>query len=240
MPGAITIRPRIRSSLSAPANLGVPDSSNVTVAVHPGVRMFDARQTIVGPSSSGSTRRSRVCLGSTADTTARAPTSSPEESTTPTARPSVDRTAVTEAFVRISAPNERAAPSSAPASAAGPPLAKAVCPAAPPSFPAESDRSTAEVPAVHGPMAVNVTARAATAPRNSSRSNASPTRSATGMGRTRRVSLLALGPRRRNARTMRRPASASPSDGLCISGGGVTSRYARKLAMARTRWSNSG
>ena len=60
----------------------------------PGVLMFPARQTMCGPSTTGSTSWVSVRFGSAAVTTARACSVSPPARRTPTARPS--------SFVRIS------------------------------------------------------------------------------------------------------------------------------------------
>ena len=64
----ITIRPFSRSTSSAPLNDGTSESARFTLAVAPGWRMLDARQTMVGPSSTGSQSAS-VRLGSAAETT---------------------------------------------------------------------------------------------------------------------------------------------------------------------------
>ena len=114
-----------------------------TTAVAPGVRMFPARHRSRGPASSGSSQRVSTVFGSTPHATTGASISSPEASATPGTRAAADEQASTPPRrVRTSAPAAVAAASSARASAAGPPLANVVCPAAPPSFPAESARST--------------------------------------------------------------------------------------------------
>ena len=110
----------------------------MTLATVPGVRMLPARQSRLGPTATGSARRVRARFGSMPATTARAVSSSPSASTTPVARPSRDVMCATSAPVRISTPAAVAAAASASASAPGPPRAKTVWPAAPPSLPAAS------------------------------------------------------------------------------------------------------
>ena len=134
-------------------NDGTSESARFTLAVAPGWRMLDARQTIVGPSSTGSQSAS-VRLGSAAETTVAASIDSPSASVTPTTRPSRERISATSAPVRIVTPYAFALASSADASAPLPPLAIVLCPGAPPSLPAESIRNTAAEPAAHGPVDV--------------------------------------------------------------------------------------
>ena len=136
-------------------------------------------------------------FGSTPQATTGASISSPEARATPATRPPRTSSVETSAPVRTSAPAAAAAASSALASAAGPPLANVVCPAAPPSFPAESARSTRAVPADHGPMAVKSDPRAARGPRTASDVNHSPTKSAAAIGTARVSSRAARALRRR-------------------------------------------
>ena len=149
------MRPRSsRASPAAAGNSGRPSRTRLTLATVPGVRMLAARQRSDGPSVTGSTRPVSRRFGSMPETIAGASISSPPSSTTPVATPSTARMDATRAEVRISAPAAWAAAASASASADGPPRAKTVSPAAPPSLPAESASSTAVVPADHGPIAV--------------------------------------------------------------------------------------
>ena len=236
----MTMRPRRRSS-SAPGNVGSASSVSSTLATTPGIRMFPARHTSVGPSATGSTIPSRTRLGSTPDTTVGAASSSPPASATPVTRPPTTVTRSTVTPHRISAPNARAAPASARPTAPEPPCAKAVSPAAPPSFPAESNSRFAAVPADHGPIAAYRIPRTAIAARSASVSNASPTRSATAIGRMRIASRVCpRSPRPRNARASRSPPIASANVGLRTSGGVVAATCARKLATDRTFASNLG
>jgi hypothetical protein len=203
--------------------------------------MLPARHRSVGPISPGSTRSTSSRLGSAFDTTAGASTSRPEARVTPTARPSTVRTRATSAPVRTSTPAARAAPSSASTRASGPPRGNAVSPAAPPSFPAASVSSVSVVPADRGPIDEKRTARAATAPRRTSVSRDSSSRSDTDIGSTRRTSRACRGdPSRRTARPRRIPESASAIDGERRSGGVVAATWARKLARARSFRSNAG
>ena len=124
MPGAMTIRPRIsRASSPAAVKWGSPDSTRLTLATVPGVRMLPARQSRLGPIATGSARRVSARFGSIPATTARALSSSPSARTTPVARPSREVMWVTSAPVRISTPASVAAAASAVASAPGPPRA---------------------------------------------------------------------------------------------------------------------
>ena len=134
-------------------NDGTSESARFTLAVAPGWRMFAARHTMVGPSSTGSQSDS-VRFGSAAETTVAASIVSPPTSVTPSTRPSRERISATSAPVRIVTPNAFALASSAVARAPLPPLAIVLCPGAPPSLPAESIRKTAAEPAAHGPVAV--------------------------------------------------------------------------------------
>ncbi len=138
------IRPRSRRERRSPAagNSGSPSRTRLTLATEPGVRMLPARQRIEGPTVTGSTSFVSSCFGSSPETTARAVISSPDASATPVTTPSAVVTATTLAPVRISAPAARAAEASASDRADGPPLANTVSPAAPPSLPAASARST--------------------------------------------------------------------------------------------------
>ncbi len=70
------MRPFRRSSESAPLNEGRSERARFTFAVAPGWRMLPTRQTMCGPSSTGSQRRS-VDLGSAPETTTVASTCSP-------------------------------------------------------------------------------------------------------------------------------------------------------------------
>jgi len=142
--GPITIRPASRSA-SPPWKLGSRDNAKFTRAVAPGCRMFSVRQTIVGPSATGSQSRA-VRLGSIADTTSGAGSSVPSDNTTPVARSPRVTMFDTSAPVRISTPSAVAACSRAPASAPVPPRANVAVPGAPPSVPAESCRNTCAVP----------------------------------------------------------------------------------------------
>src|SRR5438034_642516 len=118
-----------------------------------------------------------------------APISSPPARTTPLARPLTDVIAVTSVPVRICPPKALREAARASATAPGPPFANTVWPGAPPSLPAESVSSTAVVPADHGPIAVYWMPRDAISARSGSDSNASATKSATAMGRTRKAVL---------------------------------------------------
>ena len=75
-------------------------------------------------------------------------------------------------------------------------------------------------------------------PRTDSSSKTSWTRSATAMGSARTASRPVFAPRSRNALPSFSPMIASASDGDFGSGGSATCTYARKLAIARTFWSN--
>ncbi len=162
--------PRRRRTPAGPTGPGSPSTRR------PGVRMLPARHIRSGPTTTGSSSVVMVRLGSALDTTTRAWSSSPFARRRPIARCSFVSTSTTSAPVRISAPSDLAAEARASASAPGPPRANVDCPAAPPSFPAESPRNTAVVPADHGPIAVYCTARDATAPRTA-RSRRTPPRS---------------------------------------------------------------
>src|SRR6266542_3802153 len=176
----------------------------------------------------------RVRLGSSADTTVGEEISSPVARATPVTRSPDVVTWTTSTDVRISAPNPRAAEASESARAPGPPRANVVWPGAPPSLPAESASSTAVVPADHGPMAAYWMPRAAMAPRIASVSNASPTKSATAIGRTRRSSLVPFFPSPRKARASLSPTRTSPAEGFFRSGGVLACTWAMKLASTRT------
>ncbi len=178
-------------------------------------------------------------MGSSPDTTAGAAISSPDASATPVTAPSRVVTATTFDPVRISAPAARAADASASDTADGPPFAKTVSPAAPPSLPAESASSTAVEPADQGPMAVYRTARQAAVARIGSLSNDSATKSAAAIASTRRIVRPSCLPRPRNARPRRRPRSASPKPGPAMSGGASSPRSARNRDSERTRRSYS-
>ena len=101
----------------------------------------------------------------------------PSSRTTPVARPSRMLTRATAAPVRISAPASRAACAIARVSAPGPPLIVTLLPPGTGSI-AALRRSTAPVPADHGPCAVPKIPRAAMAACSRSVSNHSATRSA--------------------------------------------------------------
>ena len=220
IPVAMRIRPRMsRASSPAAVNRGRADSTRLTLATVPGVRMLPARQRSDGPIATGSASAVRARFGSVPATTARAVSSSPSASTTPVARPSRDVIATTSAPVRISTPAVVAAAASAVASAPGPPRTKTVWPAAPPSLPAASMSSTAVVPADHGPIEVYWTPRHAMAAWSASVSNDSATKSAIAIGRTRVIVRPSCLPRPRNVRPRRSPASASPTPGDSMSGG---------------------
>jgi hypothetical protein len=183
--------------------------------------MLLARQSMDGPSSTGS-QSSSVRFGSAADTTRSASTSVPSASVTPRTRPSLDRISVTSEPVLISAPAALAADASAAASPCVPPRANTAVPAAPPSFPAESFRNTAAVPADHGPHAVKRTPRVERGPRMASSSNTSWTRSATAIGIARIASRPYLAPSPLNAQPTLRPEIASAIVGALMSGGVAT------------------
>ena len=168
---------------STPVNSGRPDRRSSTAAVAPGVRMFPARHLqpragLLGiePAREHGLRIDAARHDGSLDLLAR-------RERDPRDPPAADE--------QCARPPRRCAPRRRPrwprpraprASAAGPPLANVVCPAAPPSFPAESARSTSAVPADHGPMAVNSEPRAASGPRTASDVNHSPTKSAAAIG----------------------------------------------------------
>ncbi len=183
------IRPRIRFAASSPSpaagNRGRAESARFTLATVPGWRTLPARQRRFGPRSSGPRSPTSVRFGSRPEATIGAAISSPQARATPMTRPSAVVTAATSAPVRSSAPKARAAAARASLTAPGPPRATTAWPAAPPSLPAESARSVAVVPIDHAPRPVYCTARAATVARTASCSNASATKSATAIGRTR-------------------------------------------------------
>ena len=120
-----------------------------------------------------------------------------------------------------------------------PPFANVASPGAPPSLPAESVRKTDAVPAAQGPVAVNLIPRVESGPRIDSSSNVSCTRSAAAIGSERSVCRPATAPMSLNAFPSFTPMIASDRDGLLGSGGVATLMYARKLAITRTRLSNS-
>ena len=236
------IRPRRRRAASsrppAAGNTGRPDRPRLTRATRPGCRMLPARQRRFGPSSSGGRSPSSVRFGSRPDATIGAAISSPEARTTPVTRPSSVATPTTSAPVRISAPKARAAAASASASAPGPPFAKTVWPAAPPSLPAESASSAAVVPIDQAPSAVNATARIATAARTGSLSNDSATKSAIAIGRTRSSWRASSFESFLNARPSSSPVIASPRPAPLVAGGVASLSEAMNAASARTCRSN--
>ena len=241
MLGAMTIRPsRRRRSPPADGNGGTASRARLTFATVPPIRRFPARHTRVGPSATGSTSDRSVRFGLALDATTEASISSPLSRATPETRWSWVVIAATGTAVRISAPKDRAAAARASASAPGPPMANADWPGAPRSFPTESDSITAVVPADHGPIAVYWIPRTASAARTASVSKLSPTKSATAMGRVRRSSRPAFGPRRRNARARPSPVRASMAEGARNAGGMAEWRWAMKLASTRTLRSKAG
>ena len=236
------IRPRRRRAASsrppAAGKSGRPDRPRFTRATRPGCRMLPARHRRFGPSSRGGRSPSSVRFGSRADATIGASISSPDARATPVTRPSRVVTSTTSAPVRISAPKPRAAAASASASAPGPPLAKTVWPAAPPSLPAESASSAAVVPIDRAPSAVNAMARIAIAARTGSLSNDSPTKSAMAIGRTRSSWRASSFESCLKARPSRSPVIASPRPAPLVAGGVASFSEAMNAASARTCRSN--
>ena len=202
-----------------PPNAGTPGQRQVHLGRRsPAVRRFPARHTSVGPEvhrvEQPEQRPLRVGAGDhdarRRDLLARrpGPRPSPAPSLVGDRRPPRRRSGSPRRTPRAAAGQRlgqrpRAAP-----------RRTTVCPAAPPSLPAESPSSTAAVPAVHGPIAVYRTPRAAIGPpdvvalerlahqvRHRHRQDAEqPPRPA-------------FGPSSRNARPRRRPATASAIDG---------------------------
>ena len=159
-------------------------------------------------------RSTSVRFGSTPETTARAAISSPEASTTPVARPSFEVIAATSAPVRISAP------AAARSRGERRPTGRRARPARRRSrrprrrrCPPNPSSRIAAVPADHGPTDAYRTPRQAIAARTASVSNDSATRSATAIGRIRRIVRESCLPRPRNARPSFSPVSASPMPG---------------------------
>ena len=166
---------------------------------------------------------------------------SPSASVTPTTRPSRDRISATSAPVRtFDAERRRAGFERGRERAASSARDRAL-----------TGRSPVVAGGIHqehggrtrGPRALSTcTARRAwRAVRGSPRPRRPrPTRSATAIGSARIASRPVFAPRSRNAFPSFRPAIASAIEGDFASGGVIALMYARKLATARTFWSNAG
>ena len=172
-------------------------------------------------------------MGSALAITARAWISSPVSSTTPVTCPSRARMRVTVAPVRISAPASRAASAMAAVNAPVPPFTITLLPPGAGSTAALS-RSTAPVPADHGPCAVPKIPRAAMAAISRSVLNHSATRSATAIGIQRSSRKPSVRPSARNRRPIFRSSHNSPAAGW-LSDGGVTSSTPCNMPPSRSR-----